>query len=204
MTELIVIRHGQTDWNLEPRFQGQVDVPLNAVGRDQARRLADLLAAERPAVLLSSDLKRTRETAAPLARAWGLDAECDPAWREQAFGLFDGHDFGTLQREHPALWARWIEFRADFALPGGGESTQAFDARVAAALAALAERHPQRKVVLVTHGGVLDMLWRRARAESLDGPRRVDTPNTGINRLRLSGAEIQIEAWAQTPHLAAA
>lgn len=201
-TEFIFIRHGETDWNRQHRFQGQIDVPLNATGHEQAERLGRRLQDEAADVLLASDLERARQTAAPLARAWGLPVLVEPGVREQAFGMLEGLDFPTIQREHPQLLAQWLRHRADFELPGGGESQRAFYRRVTTAVQALAVRHAGRRVAVVTHGGVLDMLWRNAHQQPLDGPRRCDIPNTGLNRLRWRGGVLIIERWADDAHLA--
>jgi len=201
MTELTFIRHGETDWNLQQRFQGQIDVPLNATGHAQAARLAARLAASPPDLLFSSDLQRARETAAPLARAWTLEVLPQPALREQSFGVLEGLDVPTIQRQHPALWAQWLVHRADFALPGG-ESLRQFHDRVLAGVQALADSHSGRRLTVVTHGGVLDMLWRSAKGISLDGLRDCAIPNTGINRLRWRDGRLFIEGWADDAHLA--
>jgi probable phosphoglycerate mutase len=198
----VLIRHGETDWNREHRFQGSIDVPLNDAGRAQAARLAARLRAEPPDALYVSDLLRARQTAAPLAAAWGLPAEAGAAWREQAFGLFEGELVSSLVREHPGLWAQWWEQDADFELPGGAESNRRFHARVWAAARELAVRHAGAQVVVVTHGGVLDMLWRTARALPISGRRECEIPNTGINRLRLAADEaLEIDLWADDAHL---
>lgn len=201
-TQFIFIRHGETDWNRQHRFQGQIDVPLNATGLEQAERLARRLAGERADVLLSSDLGRARQTAQPLAQAWGLPVMDEPGVREQAFGMLEGMDFPTIQREHPQLLAQWMRHRADFALPDGGESQGAFYRRVDAAVQALAARYAGQRVVVVTHGGVLDMLWRSAHQQPLDGPRRCDIPNTGLNRMHWRAGALMIERWADDAHLA--
>lgn len=201
MTELIVVRHGETDSNREHRFQGQLDVPLNPTGLRQAERLAERLADEPLDAGVVSDLLRARQTAEPLARRRGLRPRAEAAWREQSFGRIEGMKVRTLHLEHPELWARWAEHDADFALPGG-ESARQFHARIQAALQALGEAHPRQRVLLVTHGGVLDMLWRSATGESLSGPRRCAIPNAGINRLRWDGRGLEILAWADEAHLA--
>jgi probable phosphoglycerate mutase len=202
MTDFLFIRHGETDWNREPRFQGQIDVPLNATGAQQAARLAQALRPAAPDAFVSSDLLRTRQTAAPMGDAWRRAPALHPGLREQAFGLFEGLDFTTIQARHPDLWARYLEHRADFALPEGGESVRIFHARVLVAVGELAAEHPGRTVVVVTHGGVLDMLWRTAHGAPLDGPRRCEIPNAGVNRLRWRAGTIDIVQWADTAHLA--
>lgn len=204
MTELIVIRHGETDWNRQQRFQGQIDVPLNAQGRAQAAALAERRAADaalQADVFVSSDLQRARQTAAPLGSAWRREPLLLAGLREQAFGEWEGLDGPTIRERWPQLWRRWLEHRADESAPGG-ETPRQFHARVLDAVRGLAEAAgPGRRVVIVTHGGVLDMLWRTARGEPLDGLRRCEIPNTGINRLRWVRGTLEIESWADASHL---
>ena len=202
VTELLLIRHGETDWNREQRFQGQTDVPLNQIGRAQAERLGARLTADRHDALFTSDLARARETAAPLATHWRLLPGLLKGLREQHFGVLEGMDVPTIKARHADLWARWLEHRGDFALPGGGESLRLFHARVLATVRELAEAHPGRRLALVTHGGVLDMLWRTARGEPIEGLRRCEIPNTGLNRLRWKNGTLDIESWADATHLA--
>lgn len=204
MTELVVIRHGETDWNRQQRFQGHTDVPLNAQGLAQAAALAAHRAHD-PAlqadVFVCSDLQRARQTAAPLAAAWGCEPMLRTDLREQHFGDWEGHDAPALRARAPRLWAQWLEHRADEAAPGG-ETPRQFHARVLAAVQALVEAGPpRRRIVIVSHGGVLDMLWRSARGESLDGPRRCEIPNAGVNRLRWVAGRLEIDEWADDSHL---
>jgi probable phosphoglycerate mutase len=202
MTEFVVIRHGETDWNREQRFQGQSDPPLNATGLAQADRLARRLAAERADVLVSSDLLRARQTAEALARTWDASPLLRPGLREQAFGRLEGLQVPAIQAQFPQLWSLWLEHRADFALPDGGESLLAFQARVLADIRDLAARHAGARVAVVTHGGVLDMLWRAAHRLPLNGLRQCAIPNTGINRLRWVDGLLQVTGWADAAHLA--
>jgi probable phosphoglycerate mutase len=199
MTELIVIRHGETDWNRQQRFQGQIDVPLNAVGRAQAGRLALRLASETFDVVVASDLQRARATAEAAAR--GRSIEADPLWREQSFGVLEGLDAPTIVEQHPQLWTSWLRHDADFALPGGGESVRMFHERVLRGLQRVVKAHAGRCVAVFTHGGVLDMLWRASRKLTLHGPRVCDIPNTGINRLRWRDDALHIIEWADAAHL---
>lgn len=206
MTTLIVIRHGETDWNRQHRFQGQIDVPLNAMGQEQARRLAQRLADEPLDALLASDLLRARSTAqawadARAARGLGQPLQIAPLWREQGFGVLEGLDVPTIQRQHPELWARWIRHEADFAPPGGESNAQFYD-RIGQALEALLQAHRGGRVAVVTHGGVLDMLWRRVHGLPTHGARDCPIPNTGLNRLRWEGGTLNIELWGDDAHLA--
>ena len=202
MTSLLVIRHGETDWNRQHRFQGQIDVPLNELGREQARRLGLRLAAEPIDLMIVSDLQRARQTAQAVADLQDQVLLIEPLWREQGFGILEGLDVPTIKQRHAGLWSQWLRHEADYALPQGGESNTAFHARVMQALQALLALHAGRRVAVVTHGGVLDMLWRTAMALPLGGPRECEIPNTGINRLRWVDGRLQILRWAEADHLA--
>jgi probable phosphoglycerate mutase len=199
MTELIVMRHGETDWNRQHRFQGQIDVPLNAAGLAQAQRLAQRLTDEPFDVVVASDLMRARTTAEVAAA--GHTIVCEPLWREQSFGVLEGLDAPTIIERHPQLWASWLQHNADYALPGGGESVRMFHTRVLGALQRVVQRHRGARVAVFTHGGVLDMLWRVAHDAPLHGPRVCDIPNTGINRMRWHDGALEILEWADAAHL---
>ena len=200
MTDFIFIRHGETDWNRQQRFQGQIDVPLNDLGQAQARRLGARMADEPAEHLICSDLQRAQQTAAPLAAAWQAAPVLLPGLREQCFGVLEGLDVPTIKARHPGLWLQWLEHRADFALPGG-ENLRQFHARVMDAVKHLAEQHPGRRLAVVTHGGVLDMLWRTANGLPLSGLRTCDIPNTGLNHLRWRQGTLDILRWADASHL---
>lgn len=201
MTEVVLIRHGETQMNRELRFQGQVDVALNPVGLEQARRLAARLAGESAHALYASDLQRAVQTAEPIAQTLLLAPVADPGLREQAFGDVDGMRVDDIQQQHPEAWAGWLRFEPDFRMPGG-ESTRDFHARVMQALHRVVAAHPQQKLVVVTHGGVLDMVYRTARSLGLGGPRQSEIPNAGLNRIRVRDGAIEILDWADTRHLA--
>ena len=202
MTEFLLIRHGETDWNRELRFQGQLDVPLNAVGQLQAHRLASYLRGSDWASALhlhSSDLQRAWQTATPLSHETRT-LQAQPGLREQGFGLFEGLSVPELQQQHPELWNQWRRFDADFELPDG-ESTQRFHGRVMQTLSALAESNWGERIVVVTHGGVLDMVWRTAHGQSLHGYRQCDIPNAGVNHVIWEDGRWRILAWAEVGHL---
>ena len=201
MTELVFIRHGETDWNRQQRFQGQIDVPLNAIGHLQAQRLAEALSGERFDLLVSSDLQRARQTIAPLERQHARPALTQADWREQGFGVLEGLSVDEIKARHPELWAQWLRHDADYSLPEG-ESVRRFHARVVEAVRGLVRQHEGRRLLIVTHGGVLDMLWRTVHGHPLHGARDCAIPNTGINRLRWRDGSLQLDRWADAAHLA--
>ena len=204
MIDLWLVRHGETDWNRELRFQGHLDAPLNALGLRQAQRLGLHLAAQVPRPLLASDLLRTRQTAEPLAGQWQTPAWPEPLWREQSFGVIEGLTLDDIRERHPEVVQGWQRHDPDFA-PAGGESRRQFHARVMQAVQTLVERCLQegwQAPVVVSHGGVLDMVYRSATGQSLAGPRECLIPNAGLNHVRTDGVRFEIVQWAWTDHLA--
>jgi probable phosphoglycerate mutase len=210
MTDFLLIRHGETAWNRELRFQGQLDVPLNDMGLLQAQRLkirmTQALSAWQtqgrvPSRLISSDLLRAQQTAQPVAEVLGQTCVLHAGLREQCFGVFEGLRSPDIRVQYPDAWQRWLAFDADEAVEGA-ESTRAFHARVMAALQELVDQYPGEHVVVVTHGGVLDMVWRQAQALSLSGPRVCDIPNAGLNQVAWRDGDMQIHVWADAAHLA--
>ncbi|MET0540869.1 MAG: histidine phosphatase family protein [Variovorax sp.] len=205
-TELILIRHGETDWNRELRFQGHVDVPLNDMGHEQARRLGLRLAGEPIQQVISSDLMRAQQTATPAAQQLGLQIVTTTGLREQHFGVAEGLRSEEIQARHPRAWEDWLLFREEHPAMPEGESPRDFHARIVEALGRIATAHTGQNVLVVTHGGVLDMVWRTAKGLSLSGPRQSEIPNAGFNRIRIADAgdpaRIQILDWADTAHLA--
>jgi broad specificity phosphatase PhoE len=137
VTTLLLVRHGETDWNADGRLQGQTDRPLSEFGRRQARRLADELADEGLEAIYSSDLVRARETAEIVAGPLGLPVNLDPDLREKDWGTWEG--LTAVERDH-------VEFV--------GESTEAHQERILRALRRISREHDDRgRVLVVTHGG---------------------------------------------------
>jgi probable phosphoglycerate mutase len=151
--------------------------------------------------LVSSDLLRAQQTAEPLAEVLGHTCVLHAGLREQCFGVFEGLRSPDIRAQYPDAWQKWLAFDADEAVEGA-ESTRAFHARVMAALQELADQYPGEHVVVVTHGGVLDMVWRQAQALSLSGPRVCDIPNAGLNQVAWRDGAVQIQVWADAVHLA--
>jgi broad specificity phosphatase PhoE len=159
MQRLVLWRHGRTEWNAAGRFQGQLDPPLDAEGRDQAARVAPHLAAELPAeqtVVVSSDLRRAAETAGSLATTLGVPLRLDSRLREHGMGSWEGLTRDEVAERYPEQYADWVAGRP--VRGRGGEEPAAVAAR---AVAALAELPPSPVTVVVTHGGTAGRLMER-------------------------------------------
>ncbi|MDE1948393.1 MAG: histidine phosphatase family protein [Burkholderiales bacterium] len=199
-TRLLLIRHGETAWNVEQRIQGQLDIPLNDKGLWQAGRVAAALADAGIDAVYSSDLRRAAATAEALARAAGLEVVPDTGLRERAFGRFEGVTFREIAQRWPEDAQRWRRRDPDFG-PGGGETLNAFYARCFGAATRLAGAHPGQTVALVAHGGVLDCLYRAAARIALDAPRTWRLGNASINRLLHSAGALSLVGWSDEGHL---
>lgn len=204
-TRILLVRHGETAWNAEGRMQGHLDIPLNANGLEQARRLAEALApSEAIDAIYSSDLARASETARPLARRLGVPLRLMAQLRERHFGAFQGLALDEAQRQWPADAERWRRREPGWSPPGGGESLLQLQARIVDAVTQLAERHLGRGMALFTHGGVLDIVYRHATGQGLQAPRTWAIGNGAVNRLLWApDTGLRLLAWCDTSHLQA-
>lgn len=157
MTELWIVRHGQTDWNVEGRYQGQADQPLNAVGLAQASAAAAKLQGQRFAAIYSSDLQRARVTAEVIATALGMPVQVDCRLREVNQGEWEGMLTADIQARYAEEWAARQQDRLHTA-PPGGESLAQVAARVLAGVDEIARRHTDEAVVIVSHGLALGVV----------------------------------------------
>lgn len=155
--KLILIRHGQTDWNLTHHFQGHSDVPLNETGRGQARHIAARLAAQKIDALYSSDLSRALETAEILSAHHQLEVIPDSRWRELSFGMWEGLMYPEIQLDWRVRLAQW-EADPEHTAPPEGETLGQLAARIGFAMSDLLAKHEQDTVALVAHGGSLQVL----------------------------------------------
>jgi len=151
VTRLLIWRHGETDWNVTERVQGQTDVPLSQTGQVQAQAAAFRLAALGPSVIVSSDLSRAADSAAALSALTGIEVTLDERLRERHFGEWQGHRVSKIAERWPEKYARW---RAGETVPGLGlETIDDLAKRVAAALQGAADLVGSGTAVVVTHGG---------------------------------------------------
>ncbi len=170
------IRHGETDWNLERRIQGQTDIPLNARGQEQARQLASTAGNLALDAIYSSDLQRALDTAHAIGQQLGLPVQPLPALRERSFGVLEGitnHEAASL---FPVAYAHHQSRTPDYAFETG-ESLLAFADRIRHLLAELHQRHAGSRIALVAHAGILDNLYRFSRHKPLQEPRDFPLPH---------------------------
>ncbi len=200
MTELIIVRHGQTEWNRASRIQGYRDSALTDDGLAQARALAVRLAGESFAALLSSDLGRAASTAGIIAEHTGHRVRLEPSLRERNYGVLEGLTREEFRLHSPDAAQRYASRDPDFIIPGG-ESQREFVARVVAAFNALADEFHGQRIVVVSHGGVLAALHRHVADLPLDAPRTLPLPNAGYNIFIRSQGQWAMQRWGDTAHL---
>jgi len=199
-TDILLIRHGETLWNRAGRVQGWQDSPLTDVGLAQARALADRLANERVERLISSDLGRARRTAAPIVERLRIAIEFDPGLRERNYGVFEGRTYGEIERDDPEGYRFLTRRDPSYEIPGG-ESGDAFGARVLGALERVACAHAGLRIAVVTHGGVLGVLYRHATKLVPDANRDYSQANASVNHVRFGSGRWLIERWGDIAHL---
>ena len=200
VTRVILIRHAETPWNRERRMQGHIDTPLSDAGRAQAEALAQRLADVRFGALYSSDLSRAHETARAIAASSGREVLADARLRERSFGIFEGLTYAEMAERHPEDFARFDSRDPDYVMPGG-ESARTFWARCLECLGEICERHAGDEVVVVTHGLVLDVVYRKAHGLGYREPRPVPLVNASLNAFSYADGAWRMEFWGDVAHL---
>ena len=201
-TRIIAVRHGETAWNVETRIQGQLDIGLNDKGVWQAQRAGRALAEESVDAVYSSDLARACATAQAIAEHSPQPLKVQPhiGLRERAFGKFEGLTYAAITEQWPEEARLWRTRDPDFA-PLGGESPVQVLAHVAKTVNEIASGHLGEQIVLVSHGGVMDMLYRLATQQSVSAPRTWALGNAAINRLLWTPDGLTLVGWSDTRHL---
>jgi 2,3-bisphosphoglycerate-dependent phosphoglycerate mutase len=199
-TRVLLVRHGETDWNASGRIQGHNDTPLNAAGRQQAQRTAQRLACEPIKALYSSDLARAFETATIIGAPLGLTVVTSARLRERQYGLWEGLTAAEIQARYPEQFAIWRARTTDFA-PPQGETRSELLTRALAELQTIARRHVRDMVVVVTHGGLCYVLINHILG-SVDGDQREFTfGNASIHTLEVTGDRWSVISMDETAHL---
>jgi 2,3-bisphosphoglycerate-dependent phosphoglycerate mutase len=200
VTEFIVVRHGETAWNAQGRIQGHLDSPLNEEGLAQALLVGECLTREPFARLYSSDLGRALQTAQPIADRSGCPVHIDLRLRERHLGAFQGLTGSECERRFPEHYARFRSRDPDHVMPGGESARRVYE-RVSEVFTALAHEHMDARIVVVTHGGVLDALYRFVQGVPLERPRDFPIFNASLNTVRYADGRWSVERWGDISHL---
>jgi broad specificity phosphatase PhoE len=199
MLHLLLVRHGESEWNVQRRFQGQSDVPLSALGRRQAQLVAGRLAGEKIDAVYASDLVRAWETARPIAEKNGLKILSEPRLRELKFGVLEGLTFEEAQERYPEMVAAWLD---DFNRPPeGAETIAVFNARVVSLLDDLRQKHDEQAVLLVGHGGSLSELLRVILGLSREKRWYLELENASLSEVLIAETYISVKRLNDTCHL---
>jgi probable phosphoglycerate mutase len=199
-TRIIALRHGETAWNVDTRIQGQLDVELNDTGRWQAQQAAQALRDETLNAIYASDLARAFVTATAIGDMAGLQPVPTPELRERHFGIFQTRTWAEIEQMWPEDALRWRTRDPDWA-PEGGESLITLRERVSRTVNELASRHVGEQIVLVAHGGIMDVLYRLATGQDIQAPRTWSLGNAVINRLLWTPQGLTLVGWGDDRHL---
>jgi probable phosphoglycerate mutase len=183
--------------------QGQLDIPLNGIGQVQALAASKVLAREKFDAIYSSDLTRARQTAEPTAGLLSLKIILEKELRERHYGIFERLTYAEVKVRFPEDYARFEARDPEYAFRTG-EALKDFSARSISILTRIVETNPGKSILVFTHGGVLDMLYRHVTGLSLGAERKFGIPNAGLNRVEVTPAGWQIRAWADIAHLESA
>lgn len=200
-TKLIIIRHGETLWNVEGKKQGQLDSPLTALGIEQAKALAQRLTEESFTDLYSSDLGRAYKTAEYIAARTNHTIFPEQRLRERNFGIFQGLTDKQIENEHPSEYNSYLTNRVDYVI-SDGESLRQFYMRVTNFLENLTTRHDGQIITIVTHGGVIDGWFRYIFDLPLETPRKAKLWNASINCIvREPAVGWMLHTWGDVNHV---
>ena len=199
---LILVRHGETDWNLQNRIQGHIDIPLNGRGEWQAQQTAQALASRQIEQLYSSDLLRAQITADMIADVCGCTVQADSRLREKGFGVWEGRTFAEIREQDADGYALWREDPSQYT-PAGGEGLQATAERVAEAWREI-EQNEAETVALVSHGGTLRILLRYLLGLAPESYWEIKLSNASLSYLEIVAEGNRLVSLNETGHLSEA
>ncbi|MDD4600264.1 Phosphoserine phosphatase 1 [bioreactor metagenome] len=200
MTKIILVRHGQTIWNVEMKYQGQTDIDLTEKGIIQAQLVADRLAKEPLSAVYSSDLSRAFITAKAIAAKHTLQVIAVPELREINFGDWEGLTYTNINSGWPQTMNKLFTCPEEVIIPGG-ESFPQVKERATAALARIAHNHPNETIVVVSHGGTIRTLICAALNIHLNYVWNIKQDNTAVNILEYHDNRIMVSLVNDTGHL---
>ncbi len=199
-TQLVIVRHGETIWNLQHRQQGHKDSPLTDLGQKQALALAQALKGETYTAIYSSDLGRAMKTAAAIAGALHMKTSADARLRERNLGIMEGLTLEELRNRDPNVYRNWLSGNPDYRIPEG-ESEPDLRNRCLAAFGDLALRHPNSRILVITHSGALQSLFLHTMGLPSGCSRSFSLYNASINNFRYCDGRWYMETWGNITHL---
>ncbi|GAC1424257.1 MAG: alpha-ribazole phosphatase [Ktedonobacteraceae bacterium] len=199
---LIVVRHGETLYNIQNRITGQSDVPLSPLGERQAELVGVYLANEKIDLIVSSDLQRARATAQAIARTHDLPIHDDADLREIAMGEWEGHNSEEITAHFADSQVRWRADATNYAIPGGGENLTQVHARIARAIERWQTQYPDATVVWATHGGFIGLLACHLLGLDISRRWQFRHDNASITEFWLQPERIIMARLNETAHLA--
>ncbi|HEC85461.1 MAG TPA: histidine phosphatase family protein [Thioploca sp.] len=200
MTQIFLVRHGETVWNTQCRIQGHLDSPLTRTGLSQAKALAKHFKSQKFAALYGSDLGRAYETARCISEKNGLPIVIDQRLRERNFGIFQGVIKNDLKTKFPEAFRYYQANDADYVIEEG-ESLKQLSKRCLDCFEELVQKHVDERILIVTHSGVLVSLFKHTLNIPLDAPRRFLSSNCGINVFYYQDKTWLLERLGDLSHL---
>ena len=199
MLHLMLVRHGETEWNVQRRYQGQSDVPLSEIGNQQAESIAGRLAGQEIDAIYASDLKRAWQTAQVIAAQIGLDVISEPRLRELKFGILEGLTFEEAEEKYPEMITAWLD---DFNnTPERAETIDMFNARIVSLLDDLKVKHDEQVVLLVGHGGSLSEILRVVLGLSPEKRWYIQMENASLSEVLIAEDYVALNRLNDTCHL---
>ncbi|RZC83433.1 hypothetical protein C5167_046219 [Papaver somniferum] len=199
VAEIVLVRHGETTWNNAGRIQGSLESELNEAGWKQADAIAARLGKElKPAAIYSSDLKRAKNTAEMISKAFHIPEVIEvPDLKERHVGSLQGYYWSEIQEKEPEAYLAFFSSEKDLEIPGGGESFNQLCERSVSALEEIASKHKGERVIVVTHGGVLRAIYMAVTGKPSAGK----IMNASINVVHLTEKKWVFKTWSDVSHL---
>lgn len=199
-TEITIVRHGETNWNVEQRIQGQQNSKLTDNGILQAELAANALAKREFDVLISSDLERATETSRIINSKLALPYLDNSNLRERSFGVFEGKNFTEIKQQYPEEYLLYKQRDPKHIIPKGESIEQLFN-RVISEIETIAHKYNNQKVLIVSHGLVLEMMMYKTFQIELDKPRAFSINNSSISSFYINKDSWFLKEWGVIEHL---
>ncbi|MDS1029022.1 alpha-ribazole phosphatase [Bacillota bacterium LX-D] len=200
MTEVLLIRHGQTLWNESGKYQGHTDVALSPEGQKQAQMLRDKLKTKKITAFFASDLSRAYETAKIIAEPHQKEVTVLPEFRELNFGQWEGLSYDEIMADYGDIATKWYNAPGNVCIPGG-ESCEQLQERSHRALLNLVQKYPEERIAIISHGGTIRGVISAAMGWSLDCFWSLSQGNTALNILQFYGDKAILKLYNDICHL---